>query len=449
MGARVLARSSRISDNNINNNRSQLIKALEHGLNELESYEDVPGGMFGTRAIIRSKGIVIDSNELDIDFTVPFDDDTEANQADIVIYNLSQSTINRLKPNNEISIEAGYKNDTGVIFKGFIDSVRVKYTDVDKETHITCYDSAKTKATVVESFSENTKASTILRALIAKLNAPIAVFSVRRDWIFQDSVVIDGELAEEIKKYADICGISVYACNGSIYARYIKDGDNLNFTINDSTGLIGSPEHYTEEINTQGWRDVIDGYKIESLLQHRINTASIVNVSSREVNGAFRVRRGEHSFISGEALTRFEAIGSISSFKEEKEESSTNVKTATQRGLAVIEAGKKFIGTPYKYGGKSIKGMDCSYFVVRAFKESKVKSKLTGYNTSQGIYNMSTKINKSDRRVGDIIFFKNPDANHIGIYSGGEKMLHCYSGGGVKETPISYGGNLVGYGRLT
>ena len=61
---------------------------------------------------------------------------------------------------------------------------------------------------------------------------------------------------------------------------------------------------------------------------------------------------------------------------------------------------------------------------------------------------MSTKIATKDRQKGDIIFFNNGSSNHIGIYTSGEKMLHCYKGGGVKETPISYGGNIVGYGRL-
>ncbi|MFR5772732.1 MAG: NlpC/P60 family protein [Lachnospirales bacterium] len=48
-----------------------------------------------------------------------------------------------------------------------------------------------------------------------------------------------------------------------------------------------------------------------------------------------------------------------------------------------------------------------------------------------------------------MIFFNNgTKGNHIGIYTSGNKMLHCYKGGGVKETDISYGGHLVGYGRL-
>ena len=431
------------------NIRSHLIKTFEAGLNGLESYEDVPGGMFGSVAVIKTGNVTLNSDELDFEFSAPFDDDLEANQIDIMVYNLSDNTINNLKRTAEISIEAGYKDDIGVIFKGFIDNVKTGYDDVDKVTTITCWNCAGTETVENITYSENTKASTILKDLISKLKMPIAVFNVRRDWTYIDAVTVDGCLREEIKKYAEVCGISVYANNGSIYARYIKDGDNINFTVGESTGLIGSPEHYTEEITAEDYVDVIDGYKVTMLLQHRITTGAIINLSSKNANGTFRVRKGEHSYADGEALTTFEAIGSINSYMDEEKAEKTNAKTAKSNGTKVITAGKKYKGTPYLYGGNSTSGMDCSHFVVRAFQDSGIECKITGYASAQELYNMSTKISAANRQKGDIIFFDNGSkGNHIGIYTSGNKMLHCYKDGGVKETDISYGGHLVGYGRL-
>lgn len=447
MEVMLLNRSRVVIQENKYNKRSHLINAIETGVNNLESYEDIPNGMFGSKAVIKSGNVTLNSDDLDFEFTVPFDDDLEANQVDITVYNLSDNTINNLKRTAEISIEAGYKDDIGVIFKGFIDNVKTGYDDVDKVTTITCWDCAGTETVTNITYSSNTKASKILKDLLTKLKMPIAVFNVRRDWTYIDAVTVDGCLREEIKKYAEVCGISVYANNGSIYARYIKDGDNINFTVNEDTGLIGSPEHYSDEINAEDYVDEIDGYKVEMLLQHRITTASIINLSSRGINGSFRVRKGEHHYADGEATTTFEAIGSITSYKEEKE-SSKSTKSTAGKAKKVIATGKKYKGTPYKFGGNSAKGMDCSHFVVKAFMESGVESKVTGYATAQELYNMSTKISAKDRQKGDIIFFNNGSSNHIGIYTSGNKMLHCYSGGGVKETDISYGGNLVGYGRL-
>ena len=365
-----------------------------------------------------------------------------------MIYNLSDNTINSFKKSGEISIEAGYKNDTGIIFKGYIDSIKTGYEDVDKVISITCFNCIGAETVENITYSENTKASKILKDLILKLKMPIAVFNVRRDWNYESSVTIEGNLREEIKKYAEVCGISVYANNGSIYARYIKDGDNINFTVNENTGMIGNPEHYTEEIKSEDYIDTIDGYKIEMLLQHRVTTASIINLSSRVANGVFRVRKGEHSFINGEAITKFEAIGNIASkiegkkIKEENKES----RQVTKSGNNIINYAKKFIGTPYIWGGYSVKGFDCSGFVSYVMLNCGVSTKVTSRLTSTALYNISEKISVPD--TGDIAYFDNGETKHIGIFIGNGKMIHCYSGKGVAITDISYGGKLLGYGRL-
>lgn len=83
-------------------------------------------------AVVRCGDVTIKSSELDIEFEVPFDDDMEANEAEITVYNLSKSTICKLKRKSGISIEAGYNDDTGVIFNGYIDKVSTKYSDTAK-----------------------------------------------------------------------------------------------------------------------------------------------------------------------------------------------------------------------------------------------------------------------------------------------------------------------------
>lgn len=435
-----------LKESNFNKRSSTIFNNI---FSDIKSYEDIPKGTFDFNSIIKSGNIVLNFKDLDFDFNVHFDDDLEANQCDIVIYNLSDNTINNLKKGNEISIEAGYKKDTGIIFKGFIDQVKTGYEDVDKVTSIICYSCVGTERVENVTYAENTKASKILKDLILKLKMPIAVFNVRRDWTYESSVTIDGNLREEIKKYAEVCGISVYANNGSIYARYIKDGDNINFTVNENTGMIGSPEHYNEEIKAEDYIDTIDGYKIEMLLQHRVTTASIINLSSRVANGIFRVRKGEHIFNNGEAITKIEAIGSISSKKEEKEEKQETKKTkATNKdGKNIVAYAKKLIGTPYVWGGYSVKGFDCSGFVSYVMLNCGVKTKLKSRLNSTDIYNLSKKVLAPD--IGDIAYFDNGETKHIGIITGNGKMIHCYSGKGVEITDISYGGNIVGYGRLT
>lgn len=442
-------RSRAILQQGINNKRSRLIRTDED-IRSLQNYEIIPDGMFGIKAIIKSGNVTISYDDLDFDYTIPFDDDTEPNEAEIVIYNLSDNTINNLKKGADISVEAGYKEDMGVIFKGYIKNVSTGWEDVDKVTTLTCT-ACKNDDTVINiSYSANTKASYILKDLISKLGMPIAVFKTRRDWTYTDGVTVDGNLREEIKKYAEVCGISVYENNGSIYARFIKDGDNISFTVNEDTGLIGSPEYYTEEINAEDYVDEIDGYKVEMLLQHRITTAVIVNLSSRDVSGIFRVRKGEHRFSNAQATTYFEAVGNITSHTEEKESKSKSSKnSASDNGKKVVDYAKKLIGTPYVWGGTTVKGFDCSGFVSYVMLHCGVSTKVTQRATSTALYNMSTKV--SAPGIGDIAYFDNGETKHIGICAGNGKMINAYGPEGkgkVGITTISSGGNLIGYGRL-
>ena len=280
--------------------KSMLVKAFESWS---EPIDIRPEGVFGSVATVITGDVTIKSEELDVEFDVPFDDDMEPNEAEIIIYNLSDNTIKQLKKDAEISIEAGYTGDTGVIFKGYITKVKTKRDDVDKKTTIYAKDDIKDHTVESLSFAANTKASYILRELINKTGIPVAVFSPRRDHTYKDSQTVDGNLMENIKKYAAVCGISVYVNKGKLYARYIKDGDNLNFEVSVDTGMIGSPSSYEEEVTAEDYTDTVDGYEVDMLLQHRMSAGAIVKLTSREANGTYRVCSGRHRFSPAEAVT--------------------------------------------------------------------------------------------------------------------------------------------------
>lgn len=289
---------------------SHLVKAMQGWKEGLEYFSDPPKGMFGRVAIIESGGVKLKSDELDFEFTVPFDDDTEANEAEIIVYNLSKTSIEALKYNNPITITAGYKNDTGVIFSGYISKVTTKSSGYDKVTTIMALDDNDLKERDIANvtFKAGTKASYILKTLIGKLHLPLAVFKVRRDWTYKEEVKVDGGLMDNIKKYAEVCGISAYINKGKIYARHISEGDDVNFTVNADTGLIDSPEEFEEEITAEDYKDVVKGYRFKMILQHRMTTAAIVNLSSLSVSGKYRVRSGKHIFNENESVTEMEVI---------------------------------------------------------------------------------------------------------------------------------------------
>lgn len=293
--------SRAVTQNGEDRLRSALIKAFDAWT---EPYDIRPDGVFGSVATVQCGDVTISSEQLDLEFTVPFDDDIVPNEADVTVYNLSDNTIKQLKKGAALSISAGYKDDTGVLFSGFVTKVMTIRDGSDRVTTIYAMDDIKEHTVESLAFAAGTKASEILRALIDKTGIPVAVFNPRRDHTYKDAQTVDGELMKNIKDYAEVCGISVYVSRGKIYARYIKEGDNLNFSLSSATGLIGSPSPFTEEIQAEDFLDVVDGYEAEMLLQHRMCAGAIVSLNCKSAKGEYRVCSGKHVFSPDEAVTK-------------------------------------------------------------------------------------------------------------------------------------------------
>lgn len=100
----------------------------------------------------------------------------------------------------------------------------------------------------------------------------------------------------------------------------------------------------------------------------------------------------------------------------------------------VINESKKWIGTPYKYGGNDRSGIDCSGFVKNVYSE-------VGFDlprTAENQYEFSSPIRLSSANVGDLVFFeKNKKITHVGIYLGGESFIHSSTSRGVILSNLS------------
>lgn len=288
---------------------SNMVKAMQGWGTSLATASEKPSGQFGRVVEITSGGVTI-TNELDIEFDVPFDDDLEDNQATITIYNLTNTTIKKFKADAVISITAGYGTDTGVIFVGVIASVKTKWSGRDRVTTIKATDSQRVEDQDIESISYNVgaKASYILKDLVGKLGLPIAAFKILKDISMAEGATVQGSLKSAIAEYAEICGVSVYINKRKVYVRPITDGDNTSITISSASGLIDSPEEFTEEVDNEHYTATINGVTFQMLLQHRITTASIITLESRDYAGKFRVRSGKHTCTDSEFTTEITAI---------------------------------------------------------------------------------------------------------------------------------------------
>lgn len=290
---------------------SRIVESIRHLESEiiLETEQADTSGLYHHTVTIKIGDITIDNEELDCEFDIPFDDDTEADEAEIIVYNISDTTIQNIKRDAQISVTAGYGDDTGIIFSGIISKVRSYYSGNDRVTEIYAIDQAvlKERELKSKSYAKGTKASKILQDLISQVGIPVAVFAPKRDHTYKDKSTVDGGLMENIRKYAKVCGVSAYICKGQIYVRHILDGDGLDFTLSSDTGLLSLSE-FEEEQTAEDFKDTVKGYEMTMLLQHRITTASLIRVQSRNVTGVYRVREGSHTYDGTDFLTKVKAI---------------------------------------------------------------------------------------------------------------------------------------------
>ncbi len=118
-------------------------------------------------------------------------------------------------------------------------------------------------------------------------------------------------------------------------------------------------------------------------------------------------RFAEQHFAEPGLLTRLEQVGY----------------TVTDRASDLVITAMGFLGVPYRRGGNTDSGFDCSGF-VRAMYEKTIGLVLPRRANEQAAATRS--IEKKDLQPGDLVFFNTMRRafSHVGIYVGEGKFIH-------------------------
>jgi murein DD-endopeptidase / murein LD-carboxypeptidase len=115
----------------------------------------------------------------------------------------------------------------------------------------------------------------------------------------------------------------------------------------------------------------------------------------------------------------------------------------------LIPIAQKYLGVPYAWGGTSVNGFDCSGYLTTVYSQVGISLP----RTSSSMYNVGTHVNKSDLRVGDLVFFNTygSGVSHVGMYIGSNEFIHASNSGVTISNindPYYWGSRYIGAKRV-
>lgn len=161
------------------------------------------------------------------------------------------------------------------------------------------------------------------------------------------------------------------------------------------------------------------------------NADTLTQIAATQVDSPVQVNYEANAAINYFEPSVFEAssLPAVNALIEEPEgyaeEALTNL-TST----ILFDAVGEWLGTPYRYGGKSKRGTCCSGFVAALYDEL-YDLNITGSSRDQ--WTRVNRVKKSQLKEGDLVFFniRSRSISHVGIYLGSNKFAHASVSRGV------------------
>lgn len=256
-----------------------------------------------------------EGSDFTILFDVPFDDGGDANIAEIKIYNLKDDTINGLKRDSRVILNAGYTGDVGAVLLGIVKEVKTEWSGVDRITTMQVLDGTEAwfSLQIQKTYAKNVKAQSILDDIVKMTGLQIGAIKLPKNHVYKSGKTVKGKLRQIIKDIARDCGAKAHTTRGKIFIRPKDEGDTIGFLLDTEHGLISSPTPIEKEVEIKstkpGKKDKkgkpttvkvttkkkVNGWSVKCLLNHKITTDALIKINSKTANGTFRVESGKHN----------------------------------------------------------------------------------------------------------------------------------------------------------
>ena len=145
------------------------------------------------------------------------------------------------------------------------------------------------------------------------------------------------------------------------------------------------------------------------------------------------------SRLAGQQAPSTEAVGISASTPE-----GSTVAPPNMHG-GIVGIAMRYLGVPYRWGGASPSGFDCSGLVQYAYAQLGISVPHSTY----ALWPMGTAISRDQLQPGDLVFFNG--LGHMGIYIGNNQMIHApHTGDVVKISSLTgwYSTTYMGARRI-
>lgn len=222
----------------------------------------------------------------------------DPNKGTLTIYNLSKTSRDAVSEKGaQVTLEAGYVDDTFIIFKGDVERATSSKQGPTWITKLDLGDSTQRfkKARVNLSFKGPVKASDMLKQVGRALGVDVgnldqaAGSAVRALTQFTNGAVFTGKAEKQFDKVAKSLGLNWTIQDGALLLlgpdQFIG---NTIVQLGPDSGLVGTPE-VGEQKGQGGRKSPI--IKATSLIQPFLNPGNRVNLAAESVQGPHRVQR--------------------------------------------------------------------------------------------------------------------------------------------------------------
>ena len=275
----------------------------------------------------------------DFEIETEFDITESTNIAKIVIYNLTDEMIKKLKKGVEVVIEAGYWNDgenkdIGVIYKGIIESLKGSWSNADKKFEITCntYNDEYKDTKINLKAGKGTKASTIIKLILSKLDKlKTGTIELGKDIDYKDGKTLHNNIKHIFKELAKDTKSVFFITNGVVT---FQPRDKIN------RGVL--------EFDANRFQDVKENdgtYTLKAIFDHRFQEGFRMNLDLKkefeqlEIKGEYLITKGKHVMnFKTDAYTELEIK---TKFDDEETKKANEIEIVTGKNGKNEKASKK------------------------------------------------------------------------------------------------------------